>query len=214
MGLFESVKRNLKESVGYNLEQTINECTYYYVSNTGSSVKSEQRAHTTGGGLSHSNYVKILFDDGTSMLFFDSYSRIKLGISSGGSMYEFDVYESDYKEKIQEFITTGHVEGSYKVNSHYMDDTFTKQTVIDNKGNLVLKMERDGTNKEEILDKINTLPDDFPVIQVSGLWNTMNDGHLMTLKELRDYIDKYHVHYYGGRDDLELYDNLLYAKDC
>ncbi len=213
--LKELSKTSLLETIGYCEPETIDAVTSYYMDVTGASITNEAKAHTTGGGYSHQSYTKVTFDDGTIMIFRDGGSHIELNIYREGEDYyiDFEIWEKDYKEDIDTFINGGKPKGSYLISfkgrNHPLDSTFNLQNAVDNKGNLVMSLEKSGDNKEEMIKMFNELPNDFPVVTCSGLWNSMVDGRLTTKGQVKD-LDFSEI--YGGKDEFEIYDNLVYIK--
>lgn len=213
MKLNESILRNLKETIGYAEEETINAVTTFYSNETGASVENVKKSHTTGGGLSHLYYTKVTFSDDTIMVFLDNMTHIKLDIYKKDEpyLYEFEIWEKDFSEQIREFIAGEKPSGSYKFpTDKYNDSIFDLQDAIDNKGDIVIELEKSGDNKDEVFSMLDSLPDDMPLIEVSGLWNGMNDGTLTTVGKVKNSIDKNSI--YGGKDTLVIYDNLVYLK--
>lgn len=211
MNLYESIKLKLNETVGYATEETISAVTEYYSKLTGASVMSRKETHTTGGGYSHMYYYKVLFNDDTEMVFLDNRSHMALEIHnphiSGDYTYKFDIWEKDYKDDLTKFVN-GENPGGYRFR-HEDNELFDLQDAIDNKGALVMELQDNGDNKEDMINKFNSLPDDFPVITCSGLWNSMNDGRLTTKGNIKDW-DFSSI--YGGKDEFEIYDNLVFIK--
>lgn len=210
-------KGELKEEVGYNKEETVDAVTKYYTEKTGAKVTKRNETHNTGGGLSHSSYTRVTFDDQTVMTFIDNRSHVQLEIYNGNKSeyeYQFDVWNSRYKSDIDKFIN-GENPSGYRFKHSDTSSTsqqFTMQDAIDNKGDVILELQDSGDNKEQMFEHLNKLPEDTPAIKVEGMWNTMNDGTLMTVGKLKQWLDRYHVSVYGGRDTFVIYENLVYLK--
>lgn len=214
--LSESIITKLNETIGYAEEETINALTDYYTTQTGSPVSDIRKTGNTGGGLSHHRLTKVTFGDGTVMAFIKKSSDIDLEIYNtkrDNVKYCIDIWDSTYKEDLDAFIAGKQPEGSHKFplsSDDYVNEMFRLQDAIDQKGDIVVELENSGNNKQDMLKLFDSLPDDFPAILVEGLWNTMHDGKLMTVKQLKEWLNKYNVTMYGGRDKFVIYDNLVY----
>ena len=220
MNFYESIKSNLKESainyndptLGYNIDTTMNVLSNYYRDKTGADIVDIKKAHKSGGGLSHTDYRRVQFSDGITMTFTTTSSNVRVVIRDPNedTGYGFEVRKDNFADKINEFIEDGYIDNSQRSSFSYLNDTFDLSDAIENKGNEVLVLQNSGDNKEELIDRINKLNDDFPAIVVSGLWNGMSDGKLTDAKHIKDFLNKNTI--YGGRDNLALYDNLVYLK--
>lgn len=206
----------LTETIGYAQEETINALTSYYMEQTGATIIDKKKTHTTGGGYNNVDYIKVVFDNDAVMVFQDNgHIKVKLYMIGDDYYYDFEIWEKYYKKQLDQFINGEKPEGSYKIYTKrgyegHPEKAFDIQDAIDNKGKLIVELEKDGDNKEEVFKKVESLSDDGPAILVSGLWNTMNDGKLTTVKKIKEYIDKYGNDIYGGKDELQVYENLVY----
>ena len=202
------------ESFSYNINDMVKAVTDYYTEKTGSNIVNSSKAHTSSGGLSESDYVRVIFNDGTIMVFYKGgmHSNLKIYKDGDDSYYQFELYESSYKETLDRYINGDEpTEGlhSFDKGKPPYSDVFALQDVIDNKGDIVIELDKSGNNKDEIIKMFNKLPDDFPVIITSGLWNSIRNGTLKTKEQLGN-INFNNI--YGGKDEFIIYDNLVYLK--